>query len=124
MTEVNENTKEVPKALLAHKHTREAVGYMEKAAYTKEQLEAYDRWKIAAMTERSALKDAKKEGLVEGEATGIAKGEVIGIAKGVEKEKVETVIRMYKKGKSVEDISDATDLSPQQINELIKQYKK
>ena len=55
---------------------------------------------------------------------GIAKGEVIGIAKGVEKEKVETVIRMYKKGKSIVDISDATDLSTQQIKEIIKEIQK
>ena len=87
--------------MLAHKHTREAVGYMEKAAYTKEQLEAYDRWKIAAMTERSALKDAKKEGKIEG--------------------KIEIALKALKKGMSVEDVSEITDLSIQQIEELKKQ---
>ena len=75
LTEVNENTKEIPKELLENDFTREAVGYMERAAYTKEQLAAYDKWKIAAMTERSAINDAKREGLAEGEAIGMEKGE-------------------------------------------------
>ena len=75
LTEVNESTKEIPQELLAHAHIREAVGYMERAAYTKEQLAAYDKWKIAAMTERSAINDAKREGKAEGLEQGRSEGE-------------------------------------------------
>ena len=78
---------------------REAVGYMEKAAYTKEQLEAYDKWKIAAMTERSALKDAKKEGKIEGRMESL----------------IEVAEKLLKKGSSIEEIMDVTGLSEQQI---------
>jgi predicted transposase/invertase (TIGR01784 family) len=98
LTEINENTKEAPKELLENKFTCEAVGYMEKAAYSKEQLAAYDKWKIAAMTERSALKDAKKEGKIEG--------------------KIEIALIMLKKGIPVEDICEYTTLSQQQIEKL------
>jgi predicted transposase/invertase (TIGR01784 family) len=98
LTEINENTNEVPKELLANQFTREAVGYVEKAAYTKAQLEIYDKWKIAAMTERSALKDAKKEGKIE--------------------EKMEIASKMLKKGIPVNDICDYTGLSEQQIETL------
>jgi hypothetical protein len=48
--------------------TREAVEYMKRAAYTKEELEAYDKWKIDIMTERGAINDAKNEGRSEGRA--------------------------------------------------------
>ena len=82
LTEVNENTREIPKELLDNDLTREAVGYMEKAAYTKEQLAAYDKWKIAAMTERSAINDAKREGMEEGKVIGLEEGKVIGLEKG------------------------------------------
>ena len=75
LTEVNESTKEIPQELLDNAHIREAVGYMERAAYTKEQLAAYDKWKIAAMTERSAINDAKREGKAEGLEEGRAEGE-------------------------------------------------
>jgi predicted transposase/invertase (TIGR01784 family) len=108
LTEINENTREVPKELLDNDLTREAVGYMEKAAYTKEQLETYDKWKIAAMTERSALKDAKMEGRAEGRAEG-------------EHKKAVTIVKnLLKKGMAVEDISDTTGLSIHQIEELQK----
>jgi predicted transposase/invertase (TIGR01784 family) len=97
LTEINENTEKVPQELLDNEHTREAIGYMEKAAYTKEQLEIYDKWKIDAMTERSALTTAKKEG------------------------KIEIAIEAVKMGMmSVDDASKLTGLSKQQIEELCK----
>ena len=99
LTEINEKTKEAPQELLANELTREAVGYMERAAYTKEQLEAYDKWKIAAMTERGALKDARKEGKIEG--------------------KMEIALKALEMGMSIEDTSNLTGLSKQQIKVLI-----
>ena len=100
LTEVNENTKEIPKELLENELTREAVEYMEKAAYSKEQLATYDKWKIAAMTERSALKDAKIEGKIEG--------------------KIEVALNLLKEGVPIMVVSNATGLSIQQIEELKK----
>jgi predicted transposase YdaD len=44
---------------------------MEKAAYTKEQLEIYDKCKIDTMTARSMISDALRKG----EAIGRAEGE-------------------------------------------------
>jgi hypothetical protein len=41
LTEINESTEEAPAELLANDDIREAIGYMERAAYTKSQLEAY-----------------------------------------------------------------------------------
>jgi len=70
LTEVNEETKEVSKELLDNEFTREAVEYMKRAAYTKEELETYDKWKIDIMTERGAINDARREGLLEGLAEG------------------------------------------------------
>jgi predicted transposase/invertase (TIGR01784 family) len=103
LTEINERTGEVPQELLENELTREAVGYMEKAAYTKEQLAAYDKWKIAAMTERSAINDA------------LRKGEAIG-----EQKKAGIIAKkLFQKGMSIEDVSDATGLSEQQIKKLI-----
>jgi predicted transposase/invertase (TIGR01784 family) len=75
LTNIDGTTKEVPKELLENELTREAVEYTKRAAYTKEELEAYDKWKIDIMTERSIVKDARKEGLAEGEVIGLEKGE-------------------------------------------------
>jgi predicted transposase/invertase (TIGR01784 family) len=103
LTEINETTKEVPEELLKNDLTREALGYMERAAYTKEQLAAYDKRKIDRMTERGVINDAKREG----EAIGEQK-KAVNIAK-----------KLLNKGMQIEDVSDATGLSKQQIEELI-----
>jgi predicted transposase/invertase (TIGR01784 family) len=112
LTEVNENTKEIPQELLDNELTREAVGYMEKAAYTKEQLVAYDKWKIAAMTERSAINDALREG----KTIGLEEGKTIGLEEGLEI----VVINCHKKGYSIEATAEITELTTEQITEILK----
>ena len=99
LTEINESTEEVPAELLANEYTREAIGYMEKAAYTKEQLQTYDKWKIDVLTERGIIDDAREEGMIKGKIEG----------------KTEIAINLLKKGMSMEDVCDATGLSGQQI---------
>jgi len=124
LTEINERTEEVPGELLDNELTREAVGYMEKAAYTKEQLAAYDKWKIAAMTERSALNDALRKGkaigMEEGKAIGMEEGEAIGIEKGERRKAVTVAGKALEMGMSIEDASQLSGLPKEQIEELIK----
>jgi predicted transposase/invertase (TIGR01784 family) len=120
LTEINESTKEVPQELLENELTCEAVKYMEKAAYTKEQLEAYDKWKIAAMTERSALKDAMKEGEAKGEAKGKAEGKIEGKIEGKAEEKIDIALKMLADGIPIDTVCKYTALSKQQIQQLQK----
>ncbi|MDR0792088.1 MAG: Rpn family recombination-promoting nuclease/putative transposase [Chitinophagaceae bacterium] len=106
LTEINENTKQVSKELLDNEFTREAVEYMKVSAYTKEQLEAYDKWKIDMMTERGLLGSAKNEGIRE----------------GMEKGRIEGKIEIAKQAKAmkmpVADIAKLTGLSQEEINKL------
>ena len=116
LTRVNEKTDEIPPELLENDLTREAVGYMERAAYTKAQLEAYDKFKDVIMTEKSIIGDALKKGREEGEAIGLEKGEAI----GEQKKAVIIAQNLLKKGVAMVDISDATGLSKHQIEKLIQ----
>jgi predicted transposase/invertase (TIGR01784 family) len=75
---------------------------MEKAAYSKEQLDTYDLWKINVMTERSALIDAKRVGKIEGKM----------------ERNIEIAKSMKCKGMAIEEISEITGLSQQQIEGL------
>jgi predicted transposase/invertase (TIGR01784 family) len=113
LTEINENTTDIPQELLENKDIREAVGYMEKAAYTKKQLEAYDKWKIDVMTERSMIDDAIRKG----ETIGMEKGEAIGIEKTI----ITFAIKLQKKGVSLEEIAELTELTLEQVKEILKQ---
>ena len=114
LTEINETTEKVPKELLDDEFINEAVGYMERAAYTKEQLATYDKWKIAAMTERSAINDA----LQKGEAIGLEKGEAIGLEKGEQKKAIAVSLKALEMGMSIEDASKLSGLSQEQIVEF------
>ena len=102
LTEINENTREVSQDLLSNELTREAVGYMERAAYSKEQLFAYDKRRIDAMTEVSVISEAKREGLAEG------------LAKG----KREISKELKALGLPFEQISLATKLSIEEIKKI------
>jgi predicted transposase/invertase (TIGR01784 family) len=122
LTEINETTKEPPKELLENELTREAIGYMETAAYSKEQLDVYFKWKLAAMTQRGVLKDARKEGLLKGKEEGRLEGRIEGRIEGkIEgriEGKIEVAKNLLKKGLSIVDVSEVTGLSKGQIEEI------
>ena len=54
-------------------------------------------------------------GYVKGEAAGRAEGEIIGEARG----KSEIILKMHKKGYSLEQIVDVTDMSEAEIKAII-----
>ena len=114
LTDINEETKEVPKELLDNEFTREALEYMKRAAYTKKELEAYDKWKIDVMTERSAINDARKEGLAEGESIGIEKG----IEKGEKLKTIEIAKELKSIGIPFDKISLSTKLTIEEIEKI------
>jgi predicted transposase/invertase (TIGR01784 family) len=108
LTEVDENTEELPKELLEHELIREAVGYTERAAYTKEQLLTYDQWKIDVLTERGMIDNARDEGEAKGKAEGKTEG------------KIEIAVKALDMKMTIEDVSKLTGLSIQQLKELQK----
>ena len=107
LTEINEKTEEVPKELLENDHIREAIGYMERSAYTKKQLDAYYQWKIDTMTARSMISNA--------EAIGLEKGEAIGLEKGERKKAFAVAQNALKMGMSEENIIKLTGLNKEDL---------
>jgi len=108
LTEINETTEKIPQELMDNEYTREAVRYMEQAAYTRDQLDEYYNRKIDAMTERSTLIAARKEGKIEGKI------------EGKQEEKIEIALKALEMGMSIENASQLTGLSKQQIEEHIR----
>ena len=115
LTEINETTEEAPADLLENEYIREAVSYVERAAYTKAQLYAYDQCKLNTITQTSMLSASRAEG----EAIGLEKGK----AEGKAEEQEQFVIKGYKKGHSIELISSFTDLTPEQIILILKRHE-
>jgi predicted transposase/invertase (TIGR01784 family) len=115
LTEVDETTEKIPDELMENEETREAVEYMERAAYSKEQLRLYDKWKIDALTAKSMLSDAEAIGLEKGEAIGLEKGKT----EGRIEERELTVINGHKAGHSLDLIASFTGLSTEQITQIL-----
>ncbi|MCB9310593.1 MAG: Rpn family recombination-promoting nuclease/putative transposase [Lewinellaceae bacterium] len=67
-------------------------------------------------------------GIQKGEQIGIQKGEQIGIQKGeqigIQKEKVEIVLKAFDNGVDIPLISNITDLSEEQIHNILKEHGK
>jgi hypothetical protein len=69
--------------LLATKETKKALDYLERAAFTPEQLRTYDGYWDAIRLERSRSVGMFDAGLAKGLAEGLAEGEAKGLAKGL-----------------------------------------
>ena len=126
LTEINETTEEAPAELLEDNEICEAISYIERAAYTKAQLAAYDKWKIDTMTATSMLSASKVEGLEEGKAIGLEEGKAIGLeegkAIGLEEGLEKVVINCKKAGYSIDAISVVTGFAAEQIIEILKRH--
>ena len=146
LTEINEETREVPAELLANPDIRKAVSQIEESAFTKAQLYSYEKFWDIISVEKTLFNSGKREGREEGEVIGLEKGrmegEVIGLEKGREEgeaiglkkgeaigwEKgraegeafglMKTALRMKEEGCSTSFISQMTGLTEEQIQQL------
>jgi len=57
LTEIDENTKEIPEELLNEKDIREALDCVEKSAFTEEELQYYDTYWDAIRIEKAAIEE-------------------------------------------------------------------
>jgi len=123
LTEVDENTEIIPDDLLENELIREAVRHMEKAAYTKEQLKAYDKFKIDSLTAAAMLNEAEKKGKEQGIELGKEQGIEIGKEQGEKINQIKTIENGVKKGYAIEIIADITGLTTTEIIKIIEEIK-
>ncbi len=105
----------------------------EKKAMEKGMAKGMEKGEAIGVAKGEAIGVAKGEaiGVAKGEAIGVAKGEVIGVAKGevIGEARAEArsravfVLRLHKKGKNAEEISDLTDISLEKVIEIISNFK-
>jgi len=114
LTEIDETTQEVPKVLTSNKRIAEALGWVERSAYTDAELATYDKFKDAMLTHKSMMKDSEKVGEVRGIKIGIEIGKEIGKQEGIRT----TAKNMKVSGIPVAQISKITGLSVEEIERL------
>ncbi len=78
--------------------------------------------------EKLGLEKGEKLGIEKGEKLGLEKGEKLGLEKGksigLKEEKIKIAKKMLKKGNSIEDIIEITELSKKEIEEIRKHLMK
>ena len=122
LTEINEDTREVPAELLGNPDIRKAITQIEESAFTKAQLYSYEKFWDTISVEKTLFNSGKREGRAEGEAIGLekgcAEGEAIGLEKGEAIGLMKTALRMREEGCSDSFIAQMTGLTEEQIREL------
>ena len=114
LTEINENTDEVPAELLENEQIRKALSIVEKSAMTEGQLYVYERFGDQVNREHVLAEGNFNDGLAIGEAKGRAEGR----AEGIRNEKLENARKMKQLGIDISTISQVTGLSVEEIEAL------
>ena len=104
--------KNMPKDKIVDKYITNVTIVNNDPEFQKYMSEEEDKKKI----QNSLLSEAKEEGISQGYTSGINDG----ISKGENKKSIEIAKNMLKKNMSIEDISDITGLSIEEINKLTK----
>ena len=102
LTEIDENTREVPPELLDNPDIKKAVAQLEESAFTDAQLRGYEKFWDTVSVEKTLINSAERKGRAEGRAEGIK----------------QTARRMKAKGYPLADISDVTGLTIAEIDLL------
>ena len=126
LTEINENTDEVPAELLENAEISKALSIVEKSAMTEKQLYDYERfWDqvnrefvLAEANFNDGKAAGKAEGLAEGMEKGLAEGLAKGEAEGARKEKAETALKMKSDHLPLDTIMKYTGLTAEEIDAL------
>ena len=128
LTEIDENTTEVPRELLDNPETSKALESVEESAMTKEELWAYDDFwdKLGAErllfvdSNRISLEKGREEGRAEGRMEGLVEGRKEGRTEGVSEEKVASAKRFLALGLSPEQVAKGTELPLEDILKIME----
>ena len=118
LTEIDENTTEVPQDLLDNPATSKALDNVEESAMTKDELWAYEDFWDKLGAERLLFVDSnrisREQGRVEGRAEGRAEGRV----EGRNEEKIATAQRFLAMGLPPEQVAAGTGLSLDEVKKI------
>jgi len=112
LTEIDESISEAPADLLESSEITEALENLKTSAFTRAELEAYDKYWDSVRVELTLQSGYYKKGWAEGEVKGREEGAMLKAYK--------TAITGFAKNISIEDLKDLTEL-PRPILEKLKQ---
>lgn len=114
LTEINEQTREVPEDLMANPEVKKAVTALEESAFTEAQLLGYEKFWDIISVEKTLYNSAERRGMEKGMKKGLEKG----LEKGHEEEKNQIARKMKSDGLPIDIISKYTGLSVEEIERI------
>lgn len=110
LTEIDENSREVPEELLANPEIKKAVNALEESAFTPAQLLGYEKFWDIISTEKTLINGGIRKGKAEGKAEGKIEG--------YKEAKQEDARKMKALGLAPEMITKITGLTSEEIDSL------
>lgn len=124
LTEIDENSTEIAAELMNQSEIRDAIDCLQESAFTKGELELYERYWDIIRVERTRIEDADVKGIKKG----IKIGEEIGLVKGIEQgakiSSYKTAVIGFKRNKTAADISELTGLNAESVIRLRALFNK
>ena len=120
LTEIDEQTKEVPQELLDNPETSKALKTVEESAMSKDELLAYDDFWDKLGAERLLLVDSNRRSMEEGREEGRKEGREEGLKEGRKKGRADVARNLLSIGMPLEDIAKVTGLEIKDIEQLKK----
>lgn len=114
LTEIDEQTREIPEELMANPEVKKAVIALEESAFTDAQLLGYEKFWDIISVEKTLYNSAERKGM----AAGIKQGIEQGIEKGKSAEQRLIAANFKRQGVSSDMIAQCTGLSIEEISTL------
>lgn len=118
LTEIDEQTKEVPQELLDNPETSKALKTVEESAMSKDELLAYEDFWDKLGAERLLFVDSNRRSMEEGREEGRKEGREEGRKEGVKEGRADVARNLLSIGMTLEDIAKVTGLEIQDIEQL------
>ena len=118
LTEIDEKTREVPAELLQNAEVNEALEIVERAAFTDEEMRAYDKFWDRVSTQRTYEEEIKQKAETMIKQAEAKAEEAEAKAEEAEAKLIESARRLKSKDFSIAEIAEITGLSPKEIEEL------
>ena len=125
LTEIDEDTKVVPRELMENPETRKALDIVEESAYSDAQMAYYDHfWDMVSVerTLHSSVRREREKGKAEGKAEGLKEGMRQGMAQGMAQGAHDKALASAKvmkaDGMPTDLIAKYTGLSEEQVKNL------
>ena len=115
LTEINEQTDEMPEDMKEDPSLNKALSILQVTGLNNKERLGYDKFVDAVCWQRTLMRGAREDGIEEGMRLGVEKGKKLGVEEGLEKGKLEMARKMKQENMPVEVIQRVTGLTDEEM---------